>query len=252
MAHLRHPRRLPVLLCGAIIGSLAVAGIVISSAGAAAVQNADVPCNFAQFNHKNPAMKLEGNLVPVYKQVNTINNNRQHNPPLAQFGKAPAYPSTTFGAVNGASIWCFSISYQKIQPNPCVGPAPTPVPAFASDVCLDVSMTKVVNAGTTVENNQTFFVVARIRFTDNKFCLTTAPTPCSGPYTQPGTGRDLDFGPLPVTCAGSSPNLCSLHTSANSAVMGSVQNNFKSNVQIFRVRCTKAGVVVCQQGLAWP
>jgi len=246
MTHLRHPRRLLVLLSGAIIGSLAVAGIVISSAGAAG--SADVPCNFGQFNHTNPAMKLEGNLVPVYKQVNTVNASRQHNPPLAQFGKPPAFPSTTFGAQNGVSSWCFSITYQKNQPNACVAG----IPGGASDVCLDVVMRGVYNAGTIVENSQSFFVVARIRFTDNKFCLTTAPTPCSGPYTQPGTGRDLDFGPLPITCAGTNPNVCSLHASANAAVAGSVQNGFKSNVQIFRVRCQKAGTVVCQQGLAWP
>jgi len=245
MAHLRHPRRLPVLLCGAIIGSLAVAGIVISSAGAAAIQNADVPCNYAQFNHANPAMKLEGNLVPVYKKVNNTNLTLQHNPPLAQKGKPAAYPSTTFGAVNGVSSWCFSITYQKNQPNACVAG----IPAGATDVCLDVNMIKVVNAGTTVENNQALQVVATIRFSDNKFC---SPSPCSGPYTQAGTGQELDFGPLPVTCAGANPNVCSFHASANAAIPGSVQAGFKANVQIFRVRVQKAGVVVGQQGLAWP
>jgi hypothetical protein len=246
MAHLRHPRRLPVLLCGAIIGSLAVAGIVISSAGAAAIQNADVPCNYAQFNHGNPAMKLEGNLVPIYKKVNqNATSTLQHNAPLAQGGRPPVYPNTTFGAVNGVSSWCFSVTYQKNQANACVAG----IPAGASDVCLDVNMTKVVNAGTTVENNQSLQVVAIIRFSDNKFC---SPFPCSGPFTQAGTAKELPFGPLPVTCAGAAPNVCSFHASANAAIPGSVQNGFKSNVQIFRVQVLKSGSPVAQQGIAWP
>jgi len=242
MTHLRHPRRLPVLLCGAIIGSLAVAGIVISPASA--LNNADVPCNFAQFNHTNPAMKLEGNLVPAYKKVNATGNTLQHNTPLAQKGKHPGLPSATFRAVNGVSSWCFSITYQKNQPNACVAG----IPAGASDVCLDVNMIKVVDS-TGAENNQAFTVVATIRFSDNKFCT---PSPCNGPFTEAGTGQELDFGPLPITCAGTNPNVCSFHASANAAIPGSVKNGFKASVQIFRVRVVKAGVVVAQQGLAWP
>jgi len=232
-------------LCGAIIGSLAVVGIVISSAGAASIQNADVPCDFSQFNHTNPAMKLEGNLVPAYKKVAATGTTLQHNLPLAQKGKHPLYPSTTFGAVNGVSSWCFSITYQKNQPNACVAG----IPALASDVCLDVVMKEVVNAGTTVENNQSFTVVATIRFSDNKFCT---PSPCNGPFTEAGTGTELDFGPLPITCAGANPNVCSFHASANAAIPGSVKNGFKASVQIFRVRVVKAGVVVAQQGISWP
>jgi len=243
MARLRHPRRLPVMLCGAIIGSLVVAGIVISSAGAAG--NADQPCDFSQFNHKNPAMKLEGNLVTVYKKVSqTTGNTLQHNTPLAQKGRHQLFPSTTFRGVNGVSSWCFSITYQKNQPNACVAG----IPPFASDVCLDVVMRKVVDS-TGAENNQSFTVVATIRFSDNKFCT---PSPCNGPFTEAGTGQELDFGPLPITCAGTGPNVCSLHASANAAIAGSVQNGFKSSVQIFRVRCQKAGTVVCQQGISWP
>jgi len=244
MAHLRHPRRLPLLLFGAIIGSLAVAGIVVSSAGAG-LTSADVPCNFAQFNHTNPAMKLEGNLVPAYKKVNATGNTLQHNTPLAQKGKPLAYPSTTFGALNGTSSWCFSITYQKNQPNACVAG----IPPFASDVCLDVVMTGVVNPGTSTPNNQSLQVVAIIRFTDDKFC---SPSPCGGPYTRSGTGRELPFGPLPVTCAPSgSTNLCSFHASANAAIPGSVQNGFKANVQVFRIQVLKNGVPVAQQGIAW-
>jgi len=243
MTHLRHPRRLPVLLCGAIIGSLAVAGIVVSSAGAG-LTSADVPCNFAQFNHTNPAMKLEGNLVPVFKKVNTTGTTLQHNLPLAQKGKHVVYPSTTFRARSGTSSWCFSITYQKNQPNACVAG----IPANASDVCLDVVMRGVYDSAN-VENNQSFTVVAAIRFSDNKFCT---PSPCNGPFTETGTGQELDFGPLPITCSGTGPNVCSFHASANAAIPGSVKNGFKANVQIFRVRVEKAGSVVAQQGLAWP
>lgn len=243
MARLRHPRRLPVLLCGAIIGSLAVAGIVISSAGAA--NNADVPCDFSQFNHKNPAMKLEGNLVPAFKKVSATGATLQHNTPLAQKGKHPLFPSTTFRAINGVSSWCFSITYQKNQPNACVAG----IPPFASDVCLDVVMKGVFNPDGSV-NNQPLQVVATIRFTDNKFCT---PSPCNGPFTESGTGTELDFGPLPVTCSGTLPaNTCAFHASANAAIPGSVKNGFKASVQIFRVRVVKAGTVVGQQGISWP
>jgi len=246
MARLRHPRRLPVMLCGSIIGSLVVAGIVMSSAGAAG--NADQPCDFSQFNHKNPAMKLEGNLVTVYKKRGVSGNTLQHNTPLAQKGGHPVFPSATFAGVNGVSVWCFSLTYQKNQPNACVAG----IPPFASDVCIDVVMRKVVNppgTPTSPENSQTLGAVATIRFTDNKFCT---PSPCNGPFTEAGTGQELEFGPLPVTFTGSNPNVGSFHGSANAAIPGSVKNGFKASVQIFRVRIVKAGVVVAQQGLAWP
>ena len=247
MQHSSRQHRLPVMLGLAMIAGLLIAGMVASSPSRAA-DTATVPCTYNGptadvWGHADPAMKLEGNLVPNFTQA-TGTLGFQHNPPLAVKGRVPA-SNATFRAKNGISRWCFSIAYQKNQPNACQGGTP----AGASDVCLDARLEGVFDSAGN-PSNQSFNLVARIRFTDTKFC---SPSPCSGPYTNAGTGTDLDFGPVPIACApAGTSNICQVHTSANSVVPGAVQNGFKSSIQIFRVRCTKGGAVVCQQGIAWP
>jgi hypothetical protein len=93
--------------------------------------------------------------------------------------------------------------------------------------------------------------VSRIRFTDHYNCT---PKPCGGPFTQPGTGTDLDFGPVPISCSAGN---CSVTTDANAVVPGSVVNGIKTSIQVFRVRVTvptnpTAQQLLGQQGIGWP
>jgi hypothetical protein len=101
--------------------------------------------------------------------------------------------------------------------------------------------------------------VARLRFTDRNNCM---PAPCSGPYTQQGTGTDIDFGPVPIDCApqGSATlppgSTCSVNTTANTLIPGSVVAGKESNLQVFRVRIvdnsTAAQTLFEQQGIEIP
>jgi hypothetical protein len=97
---------------------------------------------------------------------------------------------------------------------------------------------------------------SRIRFTDHYNCF---PTGCVGPYTQAGTGQELDFGPVPVECAPNGSTAtppgsdCNVSTSANTVVPGSVVNGKEAVVQIFRVRVNDAAnALFAQQGIFIP
>src|SRR5205823_4703601 len=129
--------------------------------------------------------------------------------------------------------------------------------------CLDISMDSLVKFTTagppyvaSAPYTGSLAAVARIRFTDHYNCQ---PKPCSGPFTQTGTGTDLDFGPVPFSCTvgGSGKSTCNLSTDANTVVPGSVVNGIKTSIQVFRIRVNvptnpTARQLLAQQGIAWP
>jgi hypothetical protein len=244
----RHLKWLPVVAALAVVGAFIAAGS-------------------ASANHPNTGLSpsLNGFIVPVYKQCGTAGNpaNSTHSTPLAvQSCGAPGGPALQDGG--GATtatgpdlatkpVWPFSIRFTK----PGVG-APCANGNPGSTVCLDVSMpgvekyttaTPPYTAGAPFAGS--LAAVARIRFTDHYNCT---PKPCGAPFTQPGTGTDLDFGPVPIACSAGN---CSVSTDANAVVAGSVVNGIKTNIQVFRVRVTVptnpgAQQLLGQQGIAWP
>jgi hypothetical protein len=90
---------------------------------------------------------------------------------------------------------------------------------------------------------------SRIRFSDHYNC---AGLGCTGPYTSSGTGTDTDFGPVPVTCTSGT---CTVNTSANAVLAGSVVPGKQAVVQVFRVRINDgfpSGNLMAQQGIYIP
>jgi hypothetical protein len=92
--------------------------------------------------------------------------------------------------------------------------------------------------------------VARFRITDRANCSGSG---CSGPYDQPATATDVDFGPVPIECAPSgsaaSPpgSDCNITTSANSVTPGAIAPGRQTVVQVFRIRVNDAGDTIFQQ-----
>jgi hypothetical protein len=243
----RHLKWLPVVAALAVVGAFIAAGT-------------------ASANHPNTGLSpsLSGYLVPVYAQCNAGSNvaNGTHSPPLGvQSCPANLQDGGSIAAVGpdlNKPIWPFNIRYTA----PGVGAACGNGQAGPT-VCLDVTMNSLVRFTTpnqpyTAASPYTgsLAAVARIRFTDHYNCQ---PKPCSGPFTQTGTGTDLDFGPVPFSCAvgGTGKSACQLTTDANSVVPGSVVSGIKTNIQIFRIRVNiptnpAARQLLAQQGIAWP
>ena len=220
----------------------------------------------AYANHPNPGLSpsLSGYLVPVYQQcgVGTNPPDSTHSAPLGvQSCPATLQDGVTvnaFGPDTNKPVWPFSIRYTA----PGVG-APCSNGALGPTLCFNVQMDSVVRYTSPTPPYVASFaytgnlaVVARIRFTDHANCT---PKPCSGPYTQPGTATDLDFGPVQFTCAlgGGGKSSCNLSTDANSVIAGSVVAGVKTSIQVMRVRVNvqsnpAARQLLAQQGIAWP
>jgi hypothetical protein len=258
----RHLKRLPVIVAFAVVGALITAGS-------------------ASATHPNVGFSpsLDGYIVPVYKQCTTGQyggQGSQHATPLAvracgaipspnPFGQTKEGPGLVTGASGDPAvgpdlnkpIWPFSVRYTApgVGP-PCIGGAVGP------DVCLYANIGSLVTFTTdqppyvaSAPFLGTLAAVARIRFTDHYNCPNAFP--CGGNY-QPGTGADLDFGPLPFSPCTliSGKSSCILNTTANSLIAGAVVSGIKTNIAIFRLRIIipanpPAEQLLGQQGIGW-
>jgi hypothetical protein len=218
-------------LTGLVFGGAVLALGMVGTAGA---------------THEIPqsAGSIHASLVPAFKQCGTGGNptTGQHSLPLAVGSCVP----------------------RNSSPNLVIGPTSTGyanVDVVTGDVALVGSANDIQTPTHTDYNPQPAgtadaFSTARIQFTDHYNCF---PAPCTGPYTSPGTGTQLDFGPVPVECA---PNgdpatppgsTCSVTTSANTVVPGSVVPGKASVVQVFRIRQADfRNVLASQQGIYIP
>jgi len=261
MIRTSYVKRLSVVLALAAVGALVAAGS-------------------ASATHPNVGFSpsLDGYIVPVYKECIAGQYGgapgSQHSTPLAVGACGAATGTQTVegpGLVTGSAgdpavgpdlnkpIWPFSVRYTApgLGP-PCIGGAVGP------DVCLYANMGSLVTF-TTADPPYTaaapflgqLVATARIRFTDHYNC-TPAPFPCGASNNQPGTGQDLNFGPLPFSpCAlVSGKSSCILNTTANSLIPGAVVAGIKTNIQVFRLRINIPANVpeeqlVGMQGIGW-
>jgi hypothetical protein len=207
------------------------------------------------YPHPASAASIGVSLVPAFRQCGPTPPNSQHAPSLAVDSCNPPQPTAANARVGPTSIGDAHIS------------------VISGDVALSDQITDVVDAAgndfdtTNPTSGCPSFTgicgdlgsVARIRFTDHSNCT---PAPCSGPYTQQGTRVDLDFGPVPIDCSPQgSPTLppgstCSVTTTANTLVPGSIVAGKESTAQVFRVRIldnsTSAQTLFEQQGIDIP
>jgi hypothetical protein len=217
------------LALAAAFGSLVAFGVVVSSATA---------------THEVPqsAPSLHSNLVPAFKQCGTGGNptTGQHSLPLA-VGSCVPKPASAQARVGPGNVGAANID------------------VITGDVSLtgtDNDVRTPTGADYDPTTGTDLFATARIQFTDHYNCF---PAPCTGPYTSPGTGTQLDFGPVPISCvangsATSAPGSdCNVTTSANTVVPGSVVPGKQAVVQIFRIRISDyQNVLFQQQGIFIP
>jgi hypothetical protein len=203
------------------LGSLVIAG--------SAIATHEVPSSSGD-------KTLHYSIVPSFKQCGTGANpsNGQHSPPLGVPSCLPPKPTSTI-AFAGAAF---------------VGTADITVRNDSSDVDL-VGVSNDVRSGspTGPPFNGSIGSTSRIRFSDHYNCSGLG---CTGPYTTAGTGTDTDFGPVPVTC--SSGN-CSVTTSANSVLPGSVVPGKQAVIDVFRLRVNDnfpSGNILGHQGIYIP
>lgn len=202
----------------------------------------------ASATHEVPASapSIHASLVPAFKQCGTGGNpvNSSHSPPLAVGSCNPPKPSSSQAVVGPLGSGVANID---------VIPGDVQLTGTSSDVRTPSGADYDPTPGGTGSD---LLSVARIRFTDHYNC---SPTPCSGPYTGPGTGTDLDFGPVPINCAANgSPTTppgsdCNLSTSANTVIAGSVVAGKQAVIQTFRIRINDfTNVLFAQQGIFIP
>ena len=219
-------KRTSKLALVAALGSLVALGAVVAAMA-------------APYERPASATPIQASLVPSFKQCGTGSNpvNSTHAAPLSVGSCNPPKPTST-DAVTGST-----------------GSGTATLTVVSGDVQINVNDTDIqTTAGADYTSN--LGAIARIRFTDTNNC---SPTPCSGPYTQPGTGTDLDFGPIPVACApqgsASTPpgSTCSVATTANTFMPGAVVAGKEAVVQVFRIRINDGlGTLFQQQGIFIP
>jgi Tol biopolymer transport system component len=191
------------------------------------------------YHHPLSASALNASLVPAFKQCRT-GANGTHSSPLDVSSCSPQ-PTSTSARVGGTDSASASLT------------------VAGSDVSISINASDIQTPGGADYDPVTgpdLSGVARIRFTDLRSC---SPSPCTGPYDKPGTGGDVDFGPVPVSCVPSGDSSvppgsdCSVTTTANTVVPGSVVSGKQAVVQLFRVRVTdNAGNLFMQQGIFVP
>jgi hypothetical protein len=183
--------------------------------------------------HQVPASATPVNvaLVPVFKQCGTPGNpaNGQHAPPLGPSCNPPQSNSPNvrmdgFGA----------------------GSATLSVVSGDVNIIVDEKGLSVVSTGADYNPSGTsdLALVWKMRTSDHNNCT---PAACSGPYTQPATTIDSDFGPIPFNCLPvGDPTMppgsdCSLSTTMNTFMPGVVVAGKVASLQVFRMRVNDAG-----------
>jgi hypothetical protein len=202
----------------------------------------------ASATHEVPASapSIHTSLVPAFKQCGTGGNpvNSSHSAPLAVGSCNPPKPSSTQAIVGPLSSGTANVD---------VVPGDVQLTGSSTDIRTPAGNDYDPTPGS---NGSDLLSVSRIRFTDHYNC---SPTPCSGPYTSPGTGTDLDFGPIPINCAANgsatSPpgSDCNVTTTANTVIAGSVVAGKQAVVQTFRIRVNDfTNTLFAQQGIFIP
>ena len=179
---------------------------------------------------------LHYSVVPAFRQCGVGSNPSDggHSPPLGVPSCLPPIPnsSTAFAGAN------------------FTGSADIVVRNDSSDVDLTGTSTDVRTGSPTGPLfNGSVGSTSRIRFADHYNC---GGLGCTGPYTQAGTGTDTDFGPVPVTCTSGN---CTVTTSANAVLAGSVVPGKQAIVDVFRLRVNDgfpSGQLLAQQGIYIP
>jgi len=207
-----------------------------------------VVAQIAGATHARPkgATPVLVSLVPTYKQC-TTGTNRQHGPPLAALSCNPPVQTSAVATMGTGDAW------------------PGTSPNFAGTIRLDVKATspedvKIVanmtdvrcRAGTSAgcgsantdnasvpDYNGSLQGNATIRITDHF----NGPVGGTG-GTDPATVQDLPF-PVGIPCANSAGTTiggtCSVSTSANGTVPGSVQDAKRANVEIQTIQIFDGG-----------
>jgi hypothetical protein len=216
---------------------------LVAALGSLVALGAVVAAMAAPYERPASATPIQASLVPSFKQCGTGGNpaNSTHAPPLSVGSCNPPKP-TSAAAVTGST-----------------GSGQATLTVVTGDVQINLTDSDIQTpAGADYDpaGSADLNAVARIRFTDTNNC---SPAPCAGPYTQPGTGTDLDFGPIPVSCSvngsASTPpgSTCNIATTANTFMPGSVVAGKEAVVQVFRIRVNDStGTLFQQQGIFIP
>ena len=216
---------------------------LVAALGSLVALGAVVAAMAAPYERPASATPIQASLVPAFKQCGTPGNpsNSTHAAPLSVNSCNPPKP-TSSSAVTGSS-----------------GSGSATLTVVTGDVQINLNDSDIQTpAGADYDPNPTTDLNAswRIRFTDTNNCT---PTPCAGPYTAPGTGTDMDFGPVPVNCSvngsASTPpgSTCNVATTANTVIPGSVVVGKEAVTQVFRIRVNDhLGALFQQQGIFIP
>ena len=216
----------------AALGSIVAIGVAVSASA-----THEVPQS-APFIHTS--------LVPSFKQCGTSGNptNSSHSAPLAVGSCNPPKPTSTQAVVGNMGSGVANVD---------VVPGDVQLTGTSSDIRTPSGADYDPSPGSTGAD---LLSVSRIRFTDHYNC---SPSPCSGPYTGPGTGTDLDFGPVPINCSpNGSPTTppgsdCNVTTTANTVIAGSVVAGKEAVIQTFRIRVNDfTNTLFAQQGIFIP
>jgi hypothetical protein len=217
-------RRIPVLLLAAAIGSLAL--LMVQAAGA---------------SHVRPkgATPLRASMVPAYKACATPN--RTHGTPLAFPSCNPPVQASGFLTVgspdaNGAPANSVSDITLKVK---TTSPEDVLITSTGSDIrCLPATNATVCNSPNTGDGPDYSGQVqgnATIRISDHY----------NGPsLNEAATVVDIPF-PVTGTCANTAATniggTCSVNTTANAVVAGSVKDNQRGIVEIAQLTINDGG-----------
>jgi hypothetical protein len=186
------------------------------------------------------ASSLTVSLVPAFRPCDSAGPpNAGHSPPLGVPSCSPPEPTSAGARVGPTSAGSASLT---------VVPGDVGLNLATSDVQTPAGLDYDPVAG-----SGDLTGIARIRFTDLANCTGAG---CSGPYTKPATGTDLDFS-IPMSCAPTADpvvgSTCSASTTANTLVPGAVSAGRQALVQVFRVRVyDSADTLFEQQGVYIP
>jgi len=204
----------------------------------------------ASATHPRPkgATPLRVSLAVAYKAC--ASPNRQHGAPLATLSCNPPVQASSFLTVGTGDAWPGtqpkSIGSVRLDVKTS-SPEDVKIVSNISDVrCIGnsaagfCSTANTDNAGVpdySGELNGT----ANIRITDHF----NGPIGACGACADPATGQDLAF-PVTASCVttpgdGTVGSNCSVNTTANGTVLGSVQDNKRANVEVQQININDGG-----------
>jgi hypothetical protein len=181
------------------------------------------------YEHPSSAPSLSVSLVPAYQQCGTVKTpNGSHAPPLSVGSCSPS--SLGVAHLGGQSTGVAALTANPGDPTTATDEADFSIDATITDVHAGSPNGPDYdpNAGADMT------LITRLRITD-------LASGTSG--TDPATTTDTDFS-APVSCAptaGQAGSNCSVHTSADALIPGTVGEGRQSVLQAFRVRVNDSG-----------